>query len=112
MNIPISITFTIADILWTCFYVLISAILVYLLLVLKEVYFILKSSKEFYNKNSDTIESLVKDSSVIIHKTSIIAENIPEEPLAFIDDLKNSFPMLQGIITLITNFLPGFKSKK
>ena len=112
MNIPISITFTIADILWMSFCVLIWAILIYLFLILKEVYFIVKSSKEFYSKNSETINTLIKDSSVIVHKTSVIAENIPEEPLAFINDIKKSFPILQGLITLMTGFLSGLKNKK
>lgn len=109
MNIPISITFTLADLIWgTCVIVGIIT-LVYLLLVLRQTYKLLKSWFEFYNKNSEYIDVFVKDGSVIIHKAGVIAENIPDEPLTILDDFKGGFSVIQTLITMFLSFFTGNK---
>lgn len=101
MNTPISITFTIADLLKLLFGALGFVVLIYLFLVLKETYKILKTSNNFYNKNAEYIDVFMKDGSTIVNKVSVVAESIPDEPLGFLDELKNSFPLLQGLISLV-----------
>lgn len=101
MNTPISITFTIADLIKLLFGALGFVVLIYLFLVLKETYKILKTSNDFYNKNAEYIDVFMKDGSTIINKVSIVAESIPDEPLGFLDEFKNSFPLFQGLISFV-----------
>lgn len=112
MNTPIIITFTLADILWTTLNILGVVILVYLFLVLKELYKILKATTNFYNKNSESIDTFIKDGSVIVHKVSVIAESVPEEPFAFLDDIKSGFPIVQSLLSMIFGMFAGGKKNK
>lgn len=102
MDTVINISFTLKDIIYLFFSVLGLGIFVYLFLILKEVYVFLKSSRELCFKNKKHINSLIEDSATIVNKVSTLAENIPNEPFSFLGNMKESFPLLQGLIALIS----------
>lgn len=111
MNVPINITFTLSDLLIGSCMILGLAVLVYLLLVLKHTYQLLKSCSEFYRKNSEYIDIFVKDGSIIVHKAGVVAESIPEEPLAIFNEFKGGFSFVQTLISLLMSFISGNKNK-
>lgn len=111
MNTPISITFTIIDLFKVLFGTLGIIALIYLSLVLKEAYKILKRSNEFYVKNAEYIDIFMEDGATIVNKVSVVAKSIPDEPLGFLDELKSSFPMFQGLISFVMNIFGLNKNK-
>lgn len=102
MNTVISISFTIKDLICFVFGILGFGIAVYLLLILREFYGFIKSSKELYCNNKDHINSLIKDSANIINRVNLVSENISKSEI-FDLDIKNTFPLLQSLFSIVTS---------
>ena len=99
----IQLTFTISDIITgICYFVGIFAS-VYLGLVLREIFAFVKKINTLYDENTECINALLKDSSKIITKTANLTDSIPDEPFAFMNNIKSSMPFLGTIISALFN---------
>lgn len=111
LNKPINISFTVNDVIFVIICGLCIVTLVYLFLFLKEAYTSLKNINDVYSKNSAAIDSLIEDSSKITKKISLVSDSIPDEPFAFLDDIKTSVPILGGLFSIIGNKIFSSKTK-
>lgn len=108
MDYPISITFTLGSLIKMIYSVLGVVALAYIVLILKNIYLILKNHYEVLKNNADSIDSLIKDSSEIIHNFNNVTTTLPQKVNNIADDFKNNFSLLNLALSSIL----GFKKKK
>lgn len=111
LNTPINISFAVGDVIFVIICGLCIVALSYLILFLKEAYISLRTINKIYSKNSVAIDSIIEDSSKITRKISAVSESIPDEPLAFLDNIKTSVPMIGSLLSAIGNKIFSSKSK-
>lgn len=101
MNYPINITFTLGGLFKTIYTVAGLMILTYVFLVLKNIYLILKNYNEVLGKNIENLDSLIKDSTEILHRVNNITEKVPESAMNMFGGLKDSMSMAQTALSLL-----------